>query len=354
MRDGMIIIDADGHVLDREPVYRTWLPAQFRQRTNVVSGVDGFDRSQNGKLPQRGRSVEENLADNDVEGIDVQVLYPTGGLGLTRIRESDYAIAFARAYNDFVHDWCSHDPKRLKAVAITPLHVDVQEAIRELNRATEKLGTVGVMVNTFMRDRHVAHKDFWPFYEECNRLGVAVGFHASGGDEMDAVAHFDNFISMHTFSHAPSQLVACTAVMYSGLLEKFQDLRVAFLEAGAGWVPFWMEHMDGEWEKRKMDAPLLTSPPSEYMKSGRVYVSCEPEERTLPYVAQWIGEDQILFPSDYPHWDSIWPHAVEELIERTDVTDQLKRKIFFENPQRLYGFTVGPADFQVEAQAARA
>jgi len=160
------------------------------------------------------------------------------------------------------------------------------------------------------------------------------------------VCHFDTLLAMHTFSHAPEQLMACTAVIYSGLLEQFPTLRVAFLEAGAGWVPFWMEHMDGEWSKRKFDAPLLKMLPSEYMRCGRVFVSCEPEEKTLPYVAEWLGADHILFPSDYPHWDGAFPEAVNELMERQDVSDQLKRKIFCENPQRLYDFTVAPADFK--------
>jgi uncharacterized protein len=158
---------------------------------------------------------------------------------------------------------------------------------------------------------------------------------------------------MHTFSHAPEQLIACTAVIYSGLLEQFPTLRVAFLEAGAGWVPFWMEHMDGEWSKRKFDAPLLKMLPSEYMRCGRVFVSCEPEEKTLPYVAEWLGADNILFPSDYPHWDGAFPEAVNELIERQDVSDQLKRKIFCENPQRLYGFTVDPRGLQGLRKGAR-
>jgi aminocarboxymuconate-semialdehyde decarboxylase len=108
-------------------------------------------------------------------------------------------------------------------VCITPLHVDVPAAIKELERA-KQLGLVGVMVNTFMRGRNVAHQDFWPFYEACADLGMAVGFHAAGGDAMDPVCHFDTLLAMHTFSHAPEQLMACTAVIYSGLLEQFPTL----------------------------------------------------------------------------------------------------------------------------------
>ena len=337
MKDGMTIIDADGHVLDWEAVYRQRLPEAFKKREKIMGADDAFDRTQNGGIVRRGETVEMQLADNETQGIDVQVIYPTGGLTHSRIREPDYAVAFAETYNDFLHEFCSASPEKLKGVAIVPLHVDVPAAIREMERGVDQLGMVGVMVNTFMWGRNVAHRDFWPFYEACAAKGVAVSFHSRGGDTIDPIGHFDNLLAMHTMSHAPEQLIACTAIIYSGVLEALPKLRVAFLEAGAGWVPYWMEHMDGEWGKRKLDAPLLKAPPSEYMKSGRVYVSCEPEERTLPYVAEWLGEDHILFPSDYPHWDCGFPNSVTELTERDDVSEQLKRKIFYDNPVRFYG-----------------
>jgi hypothetical protein len=256
---------------------------------------------------------------------------------LSRVREPDYATALAQTYNDWLRDWCSVDSKRLKGVAIVPLHVDVRAAIAEMERAMSTLGAVGVMVNTYDRSRNVAHRDFWPFYEECARQGVAVAFHASGSDTLDPIGHFENFLQIHTCSHAPEQLLACTAVIYSGLLEKYQELRVAFLEAGIGWVPFWMEHMDEEYAFRAFEAPLLKAKPSEYMACGRVFVSCEPEEKTLRYVPEFFPEDNILFASDYPHWDGEFPYAVSNLADRNDISVELKRKIFHDNPQRFYG-----------------
>jgi hypothetical protein len=94
MRNGMIIIDADGHALDQESMYRQRLPEQFRRRQSISIG-DGFDRRQNGRIPYPPVTVERYLQDADLEGIDVMVLYPTGGLGYTRLREHDYSIAFA-------------------------------------------------------------------------------------------------------------------------------------------------------------------------------------------------------------------------------------------------------------------
>jgi uncharacterized protein len=345
MKNGMVIIDADGHAVDYEGVYRERLPAAYRARATIYP-ADNFDRTQNGRLAgKRPQTPAQNLADNDREGIDLQIIYPTGGLNLTRVRERDYASALCRAYNDWLYDWCGADRRRLKGVAIVPLHVDVKAAIDEMERAVGKLGAVGVMVNTYDRSRNVAHRDFWPFYEECARQGVPIGFHASGSDTLDPLCHFDNFLQVHTLSHAPEQLIACTAIIYSGLLEKYQELRVAFLEAGIGWVPFWIEHMDEEYEYRPFDAPLLKGKPSEYMTCGRVFVSCEPEEKTLRYVPDFFPAENILFASDYPHWDGQFPDAVATLADRNDVAAELKRKIFFDNPQQFYGIRVDPAGF---------
>src|SRR5438309_9035257 len=125
MKNGMLVIDADGHSVDNESVYRQRMPEQYRQHRGPFYPSDAYDRSQNNTRNWRPATVEKNLADNDVEGIDVQVYYPTGGLGLAWIREPDYATALARTYNDWIHDWCSANPKRLKAVASVPLQADV-------------------------------------------------------------------------------------------------------------------------------------------------------------------------------------------------------------------------------------
>ena len=96
MKNGMVIIDADGHAVDNEAVYRERLPERYRKRNFIVSS-DGFDRGQNGTIMKQPKDSAQNLADNDREGIDLQIIYPTGGLFLSRVREPDYATAlFAR------------------------------------------------------------------------------------------------------------------------------------------------------------------------------------------------------------------------------------------------------------------
>src|ERR1700704_6125423 len=103
MKNGMVIIDADGHAVDNEAGYRGRLPEQYRKRNFVVSS-DGFDRGQNGTIMKQPKDAAQNLADNDREGIDLQIIYPTGGLMLSRVREPDYAIAPPPTHNEWLPD----------------------------------------------------------------------------------------------------------------------------------------------------------------------------------------------------------------------------------------------------------
>jgi len=131
-----------------------------------------------------------------------------------------------------------------------------------------------------------------------------------------------------------------TSMVFEGVSARFPELRIAYLEAGAGWVPYFVQRMDEEFEKRgHVEAKALDRRPSEYIRSGNVYFSCEAEEVLLPQAIDYVGEDQILYASDFPHWDHSYPQSLKELTERPDVTEEQKRKILSANPRRLYGLT---------------
>jgi len=336
--NGMYIVDADGHVRDDEPELKRYLAPEWARRT-LLFPRDAHDRDLGGVLGKRDVTAKIQLEDMDVEGIDVSILYPTNGLFVGELRDREYAVAVSRAYNDWLADYCQTDSQRLKGVAIVPLQ-DIDAACREINRAVSEKGMVAAMFPTYFRyaQRSAGDPFFDPFYAECERLGVPVAFHATGGERGEA--RFDSFLGLHLFSHVPEQMITMTGVILGGVLEKFPKLTVGFMEAGCGWLPFWMEHMDEEYEKRKHEAPLLQQDPSEYVKNGRVYIGCEPEEKMIPIAAEWVGEDQLLYASDYPHWDSDWPNTVSTVRERTDLSDTMKRKLLGENALRFYGMGV--------------
>jgi uncharacterized protein len=128
-------------------------------------------------------------------------------------------------------------------------------------------------------------------------------------------------------------------LIFGGVPETFPTLRIAALEGCCGWVPFLMDRLDEEFELRgSREAPLLKRKPSEYMTSGQFFYAFELEESTLPYVAERIGANKLLYSSDYPHWDSSWPDTVNKFRSRKDLAEAHKRQIAWENPQKFYGF----------------
>jgi predicted TIM-barrel fold metal-dependent hydrolase len=331
------IIDADGHVTESEAGLQAYLQPEYRSRPLI--DTENWDRSFGGELGKNNEDPQVQLADMDAEGIDVQVIYPTRGLELPRVKQTDLAVEIARAYNDWLAAFCATNPQRLKGVAMVALQ-DVDAAIAEARRAVTELGHVAVMVPTNVRDQDIGKRQFWPFYAEMERLGVPLGIHGGTGASQRMHGRFDNFIHVHTVSFPFECMAALVGLVYGGVPEVFPKLRFAALEASCGWIPFLMDRMDEEFEKRgAREAPLLKAKPSEYLTGGQFWYGFEIEESTLPYVIERIGADKLLYASDYPHWDTAWPHTVRTVLERDDLTDEHKRQIFAENPQRFYAFT---------------
>jgi predicted TIM-barrel fold metal-dependent hydrolase len=329
------IIDADGHVRDRDADIRAFMEEPYSRRQGSLIPNDEWDSSMYGKLGMNITDVPTRLRDMDTEGIDISVLFPTGGFGVTRLPEKDYAAAFCRGYNNWIADVCKESP-RLKGVGLVPFQ-DVPAAVAEVNRAITKLGLVGIAIGSFGMKEHLGTPTFWPIYEELQRLNVPLLVHNSRQGPAGEI-RFDTFLFRHTIGRPFETLLDCAALMYGGVPEKFPKLRIAFLECGCGWVPYWMDRMDEEWEKRESEAPLLKAKPSEYMTRGNWFYATEPEESTLPYVMERVGQDLILFASDYPHWDGNFPYMVSTVRGRKDISEEAKQRILCQNAKRLYGW----------------
>ena len=335
MKD-FLVIDADGHVTESDAGLRKHMKEEFRARPFM--GGESWDRSFGGTLGKRNEDPRVQLQDMDAEGIDIQVIYPSH-LSLSAVKEADLAVDLARAWNDWIAEFCAAEPRRLKGIAQVALQ-DVDASIREARRAIEDLGLVGIMMPTNVRDQDIGQRQFWPFYEAVEGLGVGLALH--GGIEAARRMHgrFTTFIAVHSVSFPFECMAALTGLIFAGVPEKFPRLRIAALEGCCGWLPFLMDRLDEEFELRgAREAPLLQAKPSEYLLSDRIYCSFEPEESTIPYVIERFGAHKLLYASDYPHWDSGWPNTLKHVMDRDDVSEADKRQILGENPQRVYGFT---------------
>ncbi len=329
------IIDADGHVLDRDTDIRAFMEEPYCRRQGSLLAKDKWDASMYGKLGMNITDVPTRLRDMDTEGIEVSVLFPTTGFAITQSPEKDYAAAYCRGYNDWIASVCKESP-RLKGIGLVPFQ-DVPAAVAEVNRAITKLGLAGIAVASFGMKEHLGTPIFWPIYEELQRLNAPLLVHNSRQGPAGKI-RFDTFLFAHTINRPFETLIDCAALAYGGVPEKFPKLRIAFLECGCGWVPYWMDRMDEEWEKRQSEAPLLKAKPSEYMTRGNWFYAAEPEESTLPYVIDRIGDDKILFASDYPHWDGMFPYVVSTIHGRKDISEESKGKFLGENAKKLYGW----------------
>jgi hypothetical protein len=336
------VIDADGHAMDYAEIYDEYMEEPYVLRRtgagpNVPAGtwypVEAYNRNMDRTLGKPGRDLQERLRDMALMQIDMAVLYPTTGLFIARVKEKGYAAALARAYNNWIADQCKQS-SQLKAVALLPVTTP-EDCAAELNRAVTKLGMVGAMLAVSGLPRSLADAAYFPLYEEAQRLNVPLAVHASGGDEFGSEL-LPSFIATHTCGHPFPVLRQLTAMVFEGIPERFPRLTLGFVEIGCGWLPYWMERMDEEYEKRAREAPLLQARPSAYLTEGRIYYSCEPDEKMVGTVVDLIGADRIMYASDYPHWDMTYPESAALLMKRQDLSEDAKRKILSENARCFY------------------
>jgi uncharacterized protein len=132
-------------------------------------------------------------------------------------------------------------------------------------------------------------------------------------------------------------MLALASFVCEGIWERFPRLKVVFLEASIGWVPWWLERLDEHFELRGHDMPEMTMPASAYVQARECYFSCDPDEKGIPLVVQAVGEDRILYASDYPHWDARFPDSVRLIRQREDLSETAKQKILGATAAHLYG-----------------
>jgi predicted TIM-barrel fold metal-dependent hydrolase len=134
------------------------------------------------------------------------------------------------------------------------------------------------------------------------------------------------------------QQMAMLSMMVNGVYERFPQLRVAYLEGGSAWLPWWLERIEEHFEvARWNEVAGLSLSPTEYFKRN-CYVSTDADERLLYQVIEVLGDDRILFPTDYPHPDAKYPGVVDSFLDLPRVGEESKRKILWDNAVAFYGF----------------
>ena len=317
-------------------------PEALRDRF-YVPGKVGWEEGR--RLAPGSKDAHQRIQLMDEEGVDMTFLYPTVGLSWeVQCEDPKLAAAYCRAYNDWVVDFCKPYPQRLMPIAHVSL-LDVNEAVQELRRAA-KMGMKGVFFNIWPpTGRSFGDTYYDPLWAEALDCGITVSLHVFNGTGSVKSHQYPPYVGEQLeisewFSGVMGDIdviAAFTSMLGGGTLDRFPDLKIVMLEIGCGWVANWLDRMDTLYERVGWGTPMKLKP-SEYF-SRQCYLSMEPDERSAPAVAQWVGADKILWASDYPHSEG---HAaaltdVKKTISPLPEEDQ--RKILGENALSLYGLS---------------
>jgi uncharacterized protein len=238
-----------------------------------------------------------------------------------------------RAYNTWLAEVCRHAPTRLKGVGVVSLR-DPQGASEELARIKD-LGMYSVMINGTAGAKRLDHRDHDTFFAEADRLGLPIAVHFSlQFPVVDKLFehHFPNRVLAGIFPI----MAGLTSVLCSGLLDRYQKLKFAFLEGGISWVPAHVERMDDHFDNPRYGArDLISKPPSAYLKSGRIFFGCEGNESFLGRVVDELGEDLFMYSSDFPHADRTEGTA-RYLEHRNDIFASARKKLLADNARCFY------------------
>lgn len=376
MRDGYRVLDADRHVVEPVEMWRQYLAPELRERAPYLEPASVEPSA--GSLMQRpptlmleGQPVMHKLSERahielmkgnyrraielhegtspaghlramERTGIDVAFMYPTYAsyvIGVDFI-EPELGAALARAYNDWLHDFCALDRERLQGVGIISLH-DPARAAAEVERVAGFGWRAVVLRPNPVYGRTLGDPAYEPLWAACERRAMAVGLHEGTHARLPAAGadRFHSRFALHACSHPMEQMMAFLALYQAGVFERHPGLRVGFLEAGCGWVPYWLWRLDEEYRQLSGELEGRVSVEPSVCFQRQCFVGFEPGERYLDAMLAHIGPDKIFFGSDFPHVDHDEDLAEQALILGQRLPDNALRALLWDNGARFYGLS---------------
>jgi predicted TIM-barrel fold metal-dependent hydrolase len=366
-----LVIDADGHCSEPTDELTRWLAPEYADRAPVsvtdhrgrtktliegrpTSKSEGLGPGVSGPFAPKARTGNRpgmkdpiaRLADMDEEGIDVAVIFGTPiALAVNGLHDAGLAGAMCHAVNRWlVEEYLVPDPKRLKGVGLIPCQ-DPQAAVRELEFLARQENIVSAMLPSNVYGINMGDRRFDPIYAAAEEMNMPLAVHPQTGHDgqygvwgvMGAGSErMEKYVYVHMTAFTFEPMIALMHMIGEGVFDRYPKLKVAFVEGACGWVPFWAERLDEHLEKLGPQWPLLQRRPSEIIASDQVSFTCEPEESILPYVLDTIGEGQVMYASDYHHWDCEFPESVHHLVAIKGMTEERRRAVLGRNAMRWF------------------
>ena len=307
-------------------------------RGKYMAGFTGPERERQ-PSPRVDNDPSERIKDMDLEGVDVNLTLPSGWFGCwTASDDVPLEMGMYRAFHRWMDAYCKPYPERLGGV-ILACSRDIKGSVEEIRRWGKSRWAWGVLVYA-PEGVPIDHPDLEPIWTEAANFDLAITLHtftvmppyAPGG--LDT---WGNLFVQRSAAHPWCGMRNMAALIGSGVMDRYPKLRIGTLEAGHGWLPFWMKRLDEHADTIKSALPELKCKPSDYVKNGRYFQSIEiPEGRELTEaVIDLVGEGVLMYASDYPHGESHFPHSVQTVLD-WKMNEARKRTLFWDNAVKLY------------------
>ena len=375
------IISADSHVIEPPDLWTERIDRQYRDRAPqiiwneerqgwfficeglqpaLVNSLYAVAKSPEEFAEQRRVGIEaarrggnnpvERLKDMEQDGVAAEVLYTSLGMSLFWLKDADFQRACFRAYNSWLAEFVGHAPNQLIGIGLISLW-DVEEAIKEMYRCRQ-MGLKGVAIWASPPDERAftstCNDRFWQAAQE---LDIPVSLHIlTGYKESPKVFEYTtnvercqrNMIFPEEIQHS------LTDIIFSGVLERFPKLKFVLAENDIGWIGYHLLHADRIHVKLGAVAPTsLTMKPSEYFQR-QVYATFMEDEVGI-LTMKLLGAENFMWGSDYPHYESTWPHSQEILSQAFEnIPDEHQIKVINANCAKLYGLDFPPMEPNLE------
>lgn len=278
------------------------------------------------------------IATQDRDQIDGELIY--GILGMAeRLKDPEASVEMLRVYNDWLSEFCSYAPSRLLGIAQIPCH-DVALALAEAKRVADKGGLRGFDMAAAGKQKPYYHPDWKPFWAFANETRIPVHFHTFG-PEMPDMTGWDTETKEKArgAAFARGQFLRASDILsglvMGGVLDEYPAVRIVFAESGIGWIPYLLDRLNWTWDEEFKNSLKLSLRPSEYWYR-HCYASFQAEESALP-VLEMVGYDNVLWASDFPHPDGLWPDSQQYIQSMFgDLDPVLRDKIVYGNAAKLY------------------
>lgn len=286
------------------------------------------------------------IKDQDLDGVSAEVLY--GMLfASTQVRDVEVAWEMARIYNDWLIDFCSHHPNRLLGLASIPSH-SADLAAAEIRRVTRRGGIRGFDISGAEEaGMPLYHDDWTDFWRAIDESGLPVHFHTLGPRPRDTSRYTKLDINrakaeeLAHFQIDRSGLVMRQTIL-GGIFETYPNIKMVISECGIGWIPFLLERMDQGWIDQYRPLLSLKRRPSEYWTTN-CYATYQMEDFGTRVIHD-VGVGNVMWASDFPHPDGLWPDSLSVINSQyKDLDPASRQKVISENAVNLYKLDVPPA-----------